>query len=306
MIIPVRDAAATLPRTLAALAAQDERPLEVIVVDDGSADGGAELAERHPVVTAVLRQPGAGPGAARNRGAAAATGDVLAFTDADCFPRPTWLAAGLRALRDADLVQGAVLPERPCGVFDRTVSVTHPHGLFETANMLVRRGTFEGLGGFEPWLAPKDGKELGEDVWLGWRAVRSGARVAFAEDAVVEHAVFERGAREAVAELRRLEWFPVMAARIPELRDVLFYRRVFHSRRSAAFDAAVAGLAVSALARRPAPLLATLPYASLLYREVRRHPLRFAVKLAAARVAGDVVSALALTRGNLRARTILL
>jgi glycosyltransferase involved in cell wall biosynthesis len=306
VIIPARDAASTLGRALDALAGQERPAHEVVVVDDGSRDGTAELAEAHSVVDRVVRRDGGGPGAARNAGAAATSGDVLAFTDADCFPDPSWLAEGVRAIAEADLVQGAVWPERPVGVFDRSVTVAYSHGLFETANLLLRRELFDALGGFEPWLMPVDGKELGEDVWLGWRAVRSGARVTFCASAVVRHAVFERGARGFVAERTRLRHFPAMAARIPELRDGFFYARFFLTRRSAAFDAATAGLAVALLARRPAAAIAAAPYASMLVRAARPHPWRFRVKLVAALVAADAVGARELLRGSAAARTILL
>jgi hypothetical protein len=306
VVIPARDAAGTLPRTLDALAAQDEPADEVIVVDDGSADGTAELAGGHAVVDRVLRQDGAGPGAARNRGWRAARGEVVAFTDADCFPLPAWLATARRLIAGADLVQGAVRPERRAGVFDRTVSVTGAHGLFETANLVVRRPVLEALGGFEPWLMPADGKELGEDVWLGWRATRAGLRVAFAPELVVEHAVIPRSARAAIAEQRRLQHFPAMTARIPELRSVLCFRRVFLSRRTAAFDAAVAGVAAAALARRPALALAALPYTAMLAREARPQPRRLAARLVAARIAADAVGAGGLARGSVAARSLLL
>src|SRR5204863_903204 len=105
VIVPARDAAATLGRALAALGAQEGAPdFEVIVVDDGSRDGTAQLAERAGART--VRAAGDGPARARNAGAAAASGAVLAFTDADCYPTPGWLAAALRALDGADLVQG--------------------------------------------------------------------------------------------------------------------------------------------------------------------------------------------------------
>ena len=75
VIVPARDAAETLPGTLDGLSRQafDGR-FEVIVVDNGSLDATARLAERSAIVTQVIRrQRGAGPGAARNAGVAASS-----------------------------------------------------------------------------------------------------------------------------------------------------------------------------------------------------------------------------------------
>jgi len=281
---------------LAGLAAQERLPDEVIVVDDGSSDATAALAEAAPVVTRVVRAAGEGPGAARNAGAAAAHGDVLAFLDADCEPQPGWLRAGLEALERADLVQGRTTPPpgHPLGPFDRTLWVLAPWGLFETANLFVSRGLFERLGGFEPWLAPARGKELAEDVWFGWRAVRAGARTAFCDDALVHHAVFERSARDYVAERLRLRYFPAMAARIPELRETFLWRRLFLTPRSAAFDAAVAGILVAVASRRPWPLALALPYVAI----ARRRPRAWPVDLVA-----DGVGLASLLAGSARARS---
>ena len=292
VVIAARDAAEHLPHALEALARQSTAPHEVIVVDDGSADATGAVAEAAGVVSRVVRCEGVGPGAARNAGAALASGDVLAFTDADCEPEPGWLAAGLGAMGEADLVQGAVAPPAGAaiGPWDRTITVSAPHGLFETANLLIRRELFESLGGFEPWLTPRDGKELGEDVWLGWRARRAGARVVFAPDALVRHAVIPRGPAEFIAERARLRFFPAMAARIPELRDAFLHRRYFLSERTLAFDAAVAGLVLAR--RRPAALLLAVPYARSL---LGRAPRDAAVLLAA-----DAVGCAALVAGSVR------
>ena len=99
MIVAARDAAATLPRTLAALAAQTvDGGHEVVVVDDRSTDATAALA-RAADLGPVISSGGVGPAAARNAGAAVARASLLAFTDADCFPSPGWLAAGVRRAR---------------------------------------------------------------------------------------------------------------------------------------------------------------------------------------------------------------
>jgi len=120
VIIPARDAAATRPATLAGLAAQRaEDGMEVIVVDDGSTDATATVA-REAGATVIVGQ-GRGAGAARNVGVAAASGEILAFVDADVEPQPGWLEAGIRALDGADMVQGRVIPrpDRRLGPFDK-------------------------------------------------------------------------------------------------------------------------------------------------------------------------------------------
>ena len=92
VVVPTRDRPESLRRCLGALRAQDLAELEVIVVDDGSRDRGAveaALAGAAPGVR-LLRTPGRGPAAARNRGVRAATGEVVCFTDDDCEPEPGW------------------------------------------------------------------------------------------------------------------------------------------------------------------------------------------------------------------------
>ncbi len=312
VIVPARNAAATLPRTLAALAAQDlDRPYEVIVVDDGSADRTGELAAAAPGVV-VVREFGVGPGPARNAGVARAVSPLLAFTDADCVPRAGWLRAGLAALEDADLVQGTVIPDPSAarGPHDRTISVGREYGLYETANLFARGDLFERLGGFDDPLRARLGKPLGEDVWFGWRARRLGARIAFSEAAVVEHAVFARSRREYVKARLRLVYFPHLVALIPELRQRFLWHRWFIGRRNAAFAGALGGLLASSVAVTrsappplvAAPLLASLPYAQIAIAEAagwrRRAP-----DVLATGVVADLAGFVALVVGTLRSRT---
>ncbi len=309
VVVPAHDAAATLPALLDALAGQQGSPaFEVIVVDDGSRDATAALADAHPVVDRILRGKGEGPGAARNLALAVARAPVLAFTDADCVPTPGWLAAGLRAMEHADLVQGRVVPAGPCGPWERTVRVDGLSGLWETANLFAQTDAVRAVGGFGPWLRPLGSKELGEDVWLGWRLHRAGARAAFAPDALVAHAVLPRGAAGFVAERLRLRFFPVMVARVPELRPALLWRGRFLTRRSATFDLAVAGLVVAAQGRsRPAGLLglaAAAPYARTVLVGARGQGRRSLIPRVVVAVAADAVGAAALLSGSLRARRL--
>ena len=90
VIIPARDATATLSTCLEALALQTVMPDEVIVVDDGSRDRTAELATRHGAHCISLL-PACGPANARNQGAKAAHGELLLFTDADCAAAQDWI-----------------------------------------------------------------------------------------------------------------------------------------------------------------------------------------------------------------------
>ncbi len=90
VVIPARNAVRTLGETLATIAAQSLSPLEILVVDDGSDDGTADLAES--VGARALRQPPDGVAAATNRGIAAAGGELVALCDADDLWHPEKLA----------------------------------------------------------------------------------------------------------------------------------------------------------------------------------------------------------------------
>lgn len=314
VIVPARDAAATLGALLDALAAQDPLPgglaVEVVIADDGSTDTTAAIARAHPVVDRLVQAGGVGPGGARNAAITVAGGAVLAFTDADCVPEPGWLRAATAALdAGADVVQGAVVPAGPVGPFDRTVRAGGLTGLFETANLVVRADHVARIGGFEPWLSPRRSKELGEDVWLGWRLQRAGASVVFAAEARVAHAVFPGTPWTFVAEHARLRFFPVMVDRIPELRATLAYRGIFLHRRAAAFDLAATGLLATLALRGPArraPALLVLPYARHVWRAARPWGRRRGLLVAGAQVAADAVGAGALLAGSVRARRPLL
>ena len=286
VVIAARDAERTLPATLDGLAAQEGAgPFEVIVVDNGSRDRTASVADAHPRVDRVIRRArGAGPGAARNDGVAAASGEVVAFTDADCVPTPGWLRAG--AATDADIVQGRVEPAGPAGPFDHTLWVTQETGLYETANLFVRRDWLE--PGFEDAI-DADGRPFGEDVLFAWRAKRRGARTAFAPDALVHHAVFPGTAHGYVRERARDAHFAELAQLVPELRERFFYRRYFLTRRSAA-------LALGLL-----PL-----WLYLVVEESERRTGVRSGRVAAAVAIGDLVAFRGLVRESLRGRGPLL
>ncbi len=125
VIIPARDAEATLGATLDSVAIQSGVRVEAIVVDDASTDRTGEIATEHAVAPKVIASPRPGVSAARNAGFAASTGDAIVFLDSDDLLRPGALERRLGALegvpagRDTivvadhvELVDGAERPAR--------------------------------------------------------------------------------------------------------------------------------------------------------------------------------------------------
>jgi glycosyltransferase involved in cell wall biosynthesis len=313
-----------LPELVGALEAQDigHDRFEVVVVDDASGDGTAAVLEQlqasSPLTLRVLHQArNAGPGPARHAGVAATTAPLVAFTDDDCLPEPGWLRGLLDAFDDpaVDVVQGSTCPppaeQRTAGPWDHTIWVSGPSPWFETCNVAYRRSAYERAGGFDhddPLVNPGQGTHFGEDVVLGARVLATGGRRAFAPAAVVHHRVLPGSFRGHLRERRRLELFPALAERSAPLRDALWHG-VFLNRSTALFDLAAAGVAAAALARRPAPLLATVPWAVDRWREARHWTgggRRAAAPLWARFALRDAVSAAALVRGSLRQRRPLL
>jgi glycosyltransferase involved in cell wall biosynthesis len=123
VVIPAYNAARFLCEAVASIHSQDCRPFEIIIVDDGSSDQTAAVAAGLGSDICILRQPrNLGPAAARNRGIEAATGEAIAFLDADdLWPTNamTLLSSRLEQLPYVAIVAGRIkvvgnpLPIRP-------------------------------------------------------------------------------------------------------------------------------------------------------------------------------------------------
>jgi len=178
-----------LERCLAALEQQTlpRDRYEIIIADNDSPCDLSALRSRAHVITATLR--GAGP--ARNAGVAASSGIILAFTDADCLPGSDWLAEGVAALADADIVGGAISVSiehegamtgaeafESVFAFDNRDYV-ESKGFSVTANLFCRRAVFDAVGPFRVGVS--------EDLDWCLRARAKGFSIRYASGAKVSH-----------------------------------------------------------------------------------------------------------------------
>jgi len=154
VIVPVYNGATYLAEAIESVLAQTMRPLEIVVVDDGSTDESGEIAQRFELVRYV-RQENAGISAARNRGIKAAQGDVLALLDADDVWLPDKLRLQIAALEQADMpayvfghIQEFVTPELPPDVRARIHCEPEPMAGALPSALLATRDAFFRVGGF--------------------------------------------------------------------------------------------------------------------------------------------------------------
>jgi len=113
VIVPAYNAQATLAAALRSALQQSVPPLEVLVVDDGSVDGTAAVAETFGPQVRLIRQPNGGPGAARNTGIRAARGAWIGLLDADDTWLPTKLEHQLALDDDPGIGIIACLSDKP-------------------------------------------------------------------------------------------------------------------------------------------------------------------------------------------------
>ncbi len=219
MIIPAYNAATTIAQTIEGALGQTFRDLEIIVVDDGSTDRTREIVAGFGKQVRLIEQHNNGPAAARNAGARLASGEYLAFLDADDLWRPTMLQRAVAAL-DADpsatLVFFNALVADSEGVELGTSLVgkgfDHAPTLHELLTKLwpimpsaavVRRGAYEKCGGYRDELKGASFRFEDVDFWIRMR--EQGPFVYVAEPVVVW----------------RFAWFPGRLKRLPDYSKAL-------------------------------------------------------------------------------------
>ena len=194
VIVSAYNAAATLDECLASLEIVNYPDYEVILVDDGSTDATAEIGRRYPFVR-LIQTANQGLSAARNVGLHAATGEIVAYTDADVRVDPEWLAYLVRPFMDPQVAAAggpaivppddhwfaqcvARAPGSPTHILLDDRVAEHVPG----CNCAFRREALVAIGGFNPIFL-----RAGDDVDVCWRIQAEGWLVGFSPAALVWH-----------------------------------------------------------------------------------------------------------------------
>jgi len=195
VIVPAYNEAATILATVRSLAANDYPRFEILVVDDGSTDGTADLVRRERLRGVhVISQPNAGKAAALNTGLAYARGDLMVFVDADTVLASDAIGRVVQPLLDPQVggVSGNTKVANRRGVLGRLQHLEYVVGfnldrrLFELGECMptipgaigaFRREALESVGGVS-------GVTLAEDTDLTMSVIRAGWRVVYEDSAI--------------------------------------------------------------------------------------------------------------------------
>jgi glycosyltransferase involved in cell wall biosynthesis len=183
VVVPVFNGATTIRTCVEALLGLDYPPelLEILVVDNRSTDGTPRILAGYPVT--VLEESAVQSSyAARNLGIRRSSGDVVAFTDADCVPERGWVRAIVAAIAPADVggVAGAIeafSADSPVERYQASRAIradrAYQHKVLpfaQTANAAYKRAVFERIGLFDPTLI------YGGDLDFSWRMQSAGGQ----------------------------------------------------------------------------------------------------------------------------------
>lgn len=244
VLIPAYNAASCVSRAIESVLAQTVPALEILVVDDGSADHTAEVVERFGAPVRLLRQENAGPAAARNHAAREAHGEWLALLDADdaWLPRKLELQLPYTTKERVGLVHcwgppgGGAPPEQI------TFESLWERNCIVNSSALVRRKAFEAVGGFDEERSLISVEDY--NLWL--RLLADGWEAATCPEQLHEYTPapgnlsrqFERFARAELTNLVKLEQLPAVTPEMLHRKRLAIYeeygRHLFHYRELAA------------------------------------------------------------------------
>ena len=218
VIIPVWNREATLAAAIRSVRDQDYRPIEIIVVDDGSTDRSAEIATSFAEVT-CCRQPNRGAAAARNAGIRRSSGALVAFLDSDDVWLPGKLTAqteylrahpeaGYVVCRMKNVLAPGMAPPAWLNPDDLTVDpVSH-----SVCAMLVRRAVVEAVGPFDESYA------IGEDTDWFLRARDKGVQAASLDEVFLHRGIHEANLSHGADRMRAAAMMKILRASIERKR----------------------------------------------------------------------------------------
>jgi O-antigen biosynthesis protein len=194
VVVCAYNAERTMDQCLGSLAVLNYPDYEVIVVNDGSGDRTLDIAEKYSFCR-IISQPNKGLSVARNVGAEAAKGEIVAYTDSDCVADPDWLTYLVARMETNNLAACggpnfppsedtlvpavvAVAPGGPTHVLISDEVAEHIAG----CNMAFRREILMRLGGFDPIY-----RAAGDDIDICWRFQDAGYVIGFSPAALVWH-----------------------------------------------------------------------------------------------------------------------
>ncbi len=220
-IIPVYNGEPYLREAIDSILAQTCRPLEIIVVDDGSTDGTADVAGGYGARLVYVRQTNAGPAAARNRGVGLARGEFVAFLDADDLWHPEKLQRQMaRFQARSELgycvahVQNFWIPElKEEAEKFRDHRIAKPLPGYVTATLLARRSVFDTVGQFDPTLGHGDSTE-----WF-LRAAEHGAVMELLPDVLLYRRLHQANRSRFLASRSRDQFLGILKATLDRRRS---------------------------------------------------------------------------------------
>jgi glycosyltransferase involved in cell wall biosynthesis len=194
VVVCAYNGGATLRECLSSLQVLNYPDYEVILVDDGSVDDTGQIAADFPGVR-YIHQENRGLSVARNVGAEAARGEIVAYTDSDCVADANWLFYLVDAMRRQQVkaIGGPNLPP-PTDSWTAKCVAESPGGPSHVmlddqraehvpgCNMAFDRATLLQLGGFDPQF-----RQAGDDVDICWRLLDAGIDIGYAAAALVWH-----------------------------------------------------------------------------------------------------------------------
>lgn len=220
-IVPVYNGELYLREAIESIRSQTYRDVEIIVVDDGSTDGTAAIAAAYGATVRPISQANAGPPSARNRGLAAARGELVAFLDADDVWHPEKLEqqmARLRARPELDAcvthIQNFWIPELHAEAErfrDHRLARALPG--YTTQTLLARRALFDAVGQFSTAVQHGDSTE-----WF-LRASEHGAKIAMLPAVLVHRRLHHSNRTRLLAAASRDTYVDIVKAALDRRRQ---------------------------------------------------------------------------------------